>query len=254
MIEPRTVICMKWGTLYPAEYVNVLFNAMKQNLTGDFRFVCLTDDPAGFEDGIESFAIPDIGLNVGHAKIGAWPKLSVFLGDLYGLSGRGLFVDLDTVVLDNMDCFFEVPGPFVALDHAVWTDKTAAPKTMSSIFAFDIGTQNWLVDRFRANRDALVHQYGLEQNYLHGELPDKHYWPQDWIVSFKRHVRRPLLVDRFLGPKRPEAPARVIVFHGDPRPIDLIRPPKGNWDIFPHYGRGSVPWMQDYWRTHGGTI
>ncbi len=44
---------MKWGTLYPADYVNVLYTACRRNLTGDFRFLCLTDDPTGFLPGIE---------------------------------------------------------------------------------------------------------------------------------------------------------------------------------------------------------
>ncbi len=43
----RVVICMKWGTLYSADYVNVLYNAVRAHLEGPFRFVCLTDDPRG---------------------------------------------------------------------------------------------------------------------------------------------------------------------------------------------------------------
>ncbi|RZI92081.1 MAG: glycosyltransferase, partial [Rubrivivax sp.] len=43
----RNVICMKWGTKYGPEYVNRLYAMVRRHLTGDFRFVCLTDDPAG---------------------------------------------------------------------------------------------------------------------------------------------------------------------------------------------------------------
>lgn len=41
MTVNRTVLCMKWGKLYSADYVNVLFNACRQHLAGDFRFLCL---------------------------------------------------------------------------------------------------------------------------------------------------------------------------------------------------------------------
>ena len=41
--------------------MNVLYNAVWANMTGDFRFVCLTDDDSGFVGGIERFPIPDIG-------------------------------------------------------------------------------------------------------------------------------------------------------------------------------------------------
>ena len=62
MLSERVVICMKWGTLYSADYVNVLFNACKANITGDFRFVCLTDNAGGLTNGIEAFPIPDLSL------------------------------------------------------------------------------------------------------------------------------------------------------------------------------------------------
>ena len=254
MSEERVVLCMKWGTLYPAEYVNVLYSAVKKNLAGPFRFVCLTDDATGFEEGIESFPIPDIGLDEWHYYHGAWPKLSVFSDDLYGLTGRCLFIDLDTVVLNRLDDLFDIQGALVALDSAPWRFRNADPRTMSSIFAFDIGKLGWLVENILAKRDALVAKYGIEQDYLHGEVPNITYWPQEWIVSYKYHIRPPLLIDRFRGPKKPEGAARLVAFHGNPRPIDLIRPPKGNWDVFPHYGSGPVRWMQDYWTDNGGKI
>ncbi len=254
MPSSRVVICMKWGTLYPAEYVNVLYNAVKRHLPGPFRFVCLTDDATGFDTGIESFPIPDIGLDEWHYYHGAWPKLSVFSHDLYRLSGRALFVDLDTVIMGDLSGFFALPGAFVALDSAPWRYKNAAPRTGTGIFAFDLGKMGWLVDKIRAERDAMVAKYTIEQDYLHGELPKIAYWPQDWIVSYKYHLRPPLVLDRFTGPKPPKDTVRLVVFHGNPRPIDLIRPPKGNWDVFPHYGKGPVEWMQSYWTENGGKL
>lgn len=57
----RVVLSMKWGKLYPASYVNVLYNACRRNITGDFRFVCLTDDATGLGPEIEACPIPDLG-------------------------------------------------------------------------------------------------------------------------------------------------------------------------------------------------
>ena len=89
---------MKWGTLYSADYVNVLYHAVCDHLEKPFRFVCLMDDATGFVDGIEHFPIPDIGLQKEHWSHGAWPKLSVFSTELYGLKGRVLFIDIDTEI------------------------------------------------------------------------------------------------------------------------------------------------------------
>jgi hypothetical protein len=251
MNPSRVVLCMKWGTLYPAEYVNVLYLACRAHITGDFRFVCLTNETDGLLPEIEVYPIPLIGLDEWHYYDGAWPKIGVFSSDLYGLQGRCLFIDLDTVIWGSLDPLFEVSGPLVAIDNAPWSNE-AGPRTMSSVFAFDIGNLGHVVENLKANRDQLVSMHKLEQEYLHHAVRGIQYWPQEWLVSFKYHLRRPLIVDRFLPPPPPSEGVRFLVFHGRPRPVDLVRPPKGNWDRFPHYGSGVVDWMRDYWLRYGG--
>ena len=97
-------------------------------------------------------------------------------------------------------------------------------------------------------------KHKIEQVYLDHAVDGNAYWPQEWLVSFKYHLRQPLLLDRFLPPKTPAEHVKLVIFHGRPRPLDLVRPPKGNWDRFPHHGSGSVPWMQRYWLKYGGLI
>jgi hypothetical protein len=170
------------------------------------------------------------------------------------LKGRCLFIDLDTVILGSLDAFFEMPGRLVAIDSAPWKHPNVPPRTMSSVFSFELGSLGTVVDDLRRDRDALVARYQIEQDYLHHALQGISYWPQEWMVSFKYHLRQPLLVDRFLPPRRPPATAKMVIFHGRPRPIDLVTPPSGNWDRFPHYGSGSVEWMKSYWSDHGAGL
>lgn len=125
---------------------------------------------------------------------------------------------------------------------------------MSSVFAFDLASLGHVVTKLQADRNRLIALHDIEQEYLHHAVKDIRYWPQDWLVSFKYHLRRPLIVDRFLPPPPPPPGVRFLVFHGRPRPVDLVRPPQGNWDRFPHYGSGSVDWMCDYWSRHGGQL
>jgi len=245
---------MKWGSLYSAEYVNVLYSACRKYITGDFQFVCLTNESEGIRSEVQIHPVPEIGLDEWHYYNGAWPKIAVFLPNLYDLEGRALFIDLDTVLLGNIDALFEVPGPLVAIDNDPWKEKTGQPQTMSSIFAFDLGSLGHLVDQIKADRDVLVKRHTIEQAFLHAAVQDISYWPQEWLVSFKYHLRRPLLVDRILPPKIPSKQARLLIFHGKPRPVDLARPPKGNWDVFPHFGSGAVPWIKSYWEEHGGRV
>jgi hypothetical protein len=251
--EPRVVLCMKWGNLYSPEYVNVLYSAARENLAGDFRFACLTDNSSGIRAEVETYPIPDIGLAKSHYYRGAWPKIAVFSEDLYGLQGKGLFIDLDTVIWGSIDEFFTHSDDLTMLDSAPWRYRNAPPRAGSGIFSFKLGSMSHLAEKLIANRDKIVAQYAIEQNYIFGEASEVSYWPQPWILSYKYHLRPPLLIDRFRGPPPPGDEAKVICFHGRPRPIDLIHPPKGNWDVFPHYGKGQVPWMVEYWTRHGGT-
>ncbi len=248
----RVVICMKWGSLYAPDYVNVLYGAVRRNLGGAFRFVCLTDDASGLRPEVECFPIPDIGLREDLFRIGAWPKISVFSQDLYGLTGRALFIDLDTILCGDIAPFFTHGGRFVAIDEGRWEGR--APSTMSSIFAFDLGTLGHLVDALRRDRDAITGRHGLEQRYLHAAIDGIDYWPDDWLVSYKRHLRRPVPLDRVLPPKAPGPGVRAVVFHGRPRPFDLVRDGAGNRDVFPHHLARPVGWARDYWTGNGGSL
>jgi hypothetical protein len=255
MNPARVVLCMKWGTLYPAEYVNVLYRACKAHISGDFRFVCLTDESEGLLPDVEAYPIPDIGLEHRHYYDGAWPKIGVFSQKLYDLQGRCLFIDLDTIILSNLDAFFTFPGPLVAIDFRTWGDRCSDGFfTGTGVFAFDIGGLSHLCEEIKKSKDEIINRYKIEQNYVHAMSSQIQYWPSEWVISFKRHLRRPLFIDRILSPKSPPPNARILAFHGKPRPIDLIRPPKGNWDIFPHYGSGPVSWMGEYWNRYSNGL
>jgi len=252
----RFICCLKYGTLYPADYVNVLYNASRKAMRGAFRFICLTDRTEGLLPDIEALPIPDVGLAPGEwFKGGVWPKLGIYDRHFHGLKGRVVFIDLDMVVLSDLDAFFDVPGPFVGIDGGPrWgrPGSTAQPELCSALVAYDIGALGDLADRFRADKRGIMGRYRTEQAYTEAELGQIAFWPDDWVISFKRALRQPLLLDLFREPNLPPATAKVLAFHGTPRPADLIGQGKRFWDRFPHMGHGPVSWMVDYWRDNGG--
>lgn len=259
MGQDRVVLCMKWGTLYPSDYVNVLFNACRKNITGDFRFVCLTDDDTGFEEGIETFSIPDIGLSQDqwYTK-GVWPKLALYGADLHGLTGRCLFIDLDMMVVGNLDDMFTFSQGFITVDIGDnWRpggDGSAPRDVGTSVFAFDFGQETQILDQFLADKPAAMRDYLNEQQFVGDHARTMDYWPAEWVISFKRHLRRPMFVDLFLPPQPPGPEVRIVTFHGDPRPITLVPEKAGFWDRPPHMGRGQVKWVADYWLENGGRM
>jgi hypothetical protein len=254
----RVILCMKWGTLYPVDYVNVLYSASRRNLTGAFRFVCLTDDASGLVNGIESYPLPDLPLTPEMRRSGQWAKLGIYKSNLYGLTGRALFIDLDMVVCGSLDGFFERPEPFITTNMGIdWRPNPtgrgeAEPGTC--LFAFDLGQEEQILDRFLANPEAAALEYTIEQAWVGAHASSMAFWPPGWVISFKRHLRQPVGLDLLRPPKPPPHDARVVAFHGRPRPADLLRNDAGFWDRFPHLGHGQVPWMVSYWRENGGRL
>lgn len=259
MADDRVVLCMKWGTLFPADYVNVLFNACREAISGRFRFVCLTDDSEGFVTGIETFPIPDIGLEPDEWYTrGVWPKLALYVADLHGLKGRCLFIDLDMVVLRGLDEMFETGQGYVSTDMGDgWRPggrAGAAKEPGTCVFAFDIGQETQILQAFLADKSSAKLNFQNEQDFAGKHAQTMEFWPEGWVISFKRHLRRAIGVDLFLPPLTPPDSAKIIAFHGDPRPIDLVPARPGFWDRFPHLGHGQVGWVKDYWLEHGGRM
>lgn len=258
MPSERVVLCMKWGTLYPADYVNVLWNACRKSITGPFRFVCLADDAEGFAPGIECFPIPDIGLAPGDWFLpGIWPKLAIYVADLHGLTGRCLFIDLDMMVLGGLDEMFKHGTGFISTDMGpAWENppRLGPGQVATSIFAFDLGQETRILNAFLADPKGAMQRFQNEQDFVGAYASAMGFFPPGWVLSFKRHLRQPIGLDLFMEPKRPPATAKVLAFHGDPRPADLLKQGRNFWDSFPHGGNGQVSWMAQYWVANGGSL
>lgn len=257
MSQDRVVICMKWGTLFPADYVNVLHNACRANISGPFRFVCLTDDSTGLSEGVESFPIPDIGLRPDEWYTrGIWPKLSLFVEDLYGLRGRCLFIDLDMMILGPLDAMFEFGTGVVTTDMGMgWRpggQPGAVQEAGTCVFAFDLGKESHILKAFQADRESAKARFRNEQDFVGFHAKTIGFWPKGWVISFKRHLVRRYGRDLILPPPAPATGPAILAFHGDPRPADLLQ--TGIWGRFPHLGRGPVGWVVDYWTRNGGRL
>ena len=92
------VVCTNWGTKYPKSCTERLYNMVKRNTTKEFDFYVMTDQ--NFYTG----PIKPIELLPGFK--GWWNKLQMFNTDVMG-EGEWLYFDLDVVIVDNIDCFFE---------------------------------------------------------------------------------------------------------------------------------------------------
>ncbi|MGN7726564.1 hypothetical protein ACTJIL_12225 [Luteimonas sp. 22616] len=257
MTAPVNIICMKWGVMYGPEYVNRLHAGVRRHLQRPHRFVCFTDTGEGLDPGIEVMPLPPLGLPEGHNDR-RWQKLAVFGHTLGDLQGSTLFLDLDLVVVDSLEPFFDRPGKFLIIRDAdlfkpKWRRKLVNPERdrflrvigNSSVFRFEIGQQAYILDNFVADPDAATRQYPMSQQYqsaqlaAHGELE---YWPRGWCVSFKNDCVPRFPRNWFADPTLPDG-AKIVVFAGRLKMSEVIA--GGGQRLHRHIG--DVDWLRKAW-------
>ena len=242
MTVNRNIICMKWGDKFGSEYVNRLFRMVEKNLTLEHRFVCFTDNDEGLDPKIEVRSIPEFPIDPCIPDKG-WKKLTVFSEHLADLEGQAMFLDLDIVIRSNINCFFEEKGDFIIIKD--WD----FPKNIignSSVFRFEIGKHQDVLDNFFKIGKDIRNFYKNEQAYLSYEMHRKgilKYWNKDWCVSFKRQCLQKFPMNFFKMPEDPQN-AKIIIFHGRPTPEQAYKGFCGKMGL--RYVKPTV-WLDKYW-------
>lgn len=197
------VACVKWGTLYGAEYVNILHAMLLRHLTVPFKLSCFTDDPAGIGYGIAIRALP------GNLH-GWWNKLWLFNPKAFHAGERVLFLDLDTVILRNIDALARCTQDFVIL-----RDFYRSRGLGSGVMLWRAGAMDHVWNDFVA--DGYPSFSGGDQAYL--EIEAHRTWGHD---IGKNRILQNLFPGMFASFKADcaEGPgeAAVICFHGQPKP------------------------------------
>jgi len=237
------VICMKWGDKYGPEYVNRLYGMVARNLTRDFRFVCFTDDGEGVRDEVEIRPLPSLNLPAGLPERG-WMKLTTFAEFLADLHGTTLFLDLDVVIVDNIDCFFEIDGDFrIAFDKKKAKEKVGN----SSVYRFEIGRHQDVLEYFQDHFEEIRGAVRNEQAYLSNKMNEKgvlQFWPEAWCPSFKYHCVPKFPLNLWKAPEIPHG-AKIVLFHGKPEPEEAARGISGKWYRY----FKPVEWIERFWQA-----
>lgn len=250
MQAPVNVLCLKWGNRYPAVYVNNLHSAVRRHLSRPFRFVCCTEAAQGLAAGIDVVPFPaNPGLKRG------WPdvlvKLLVTQDGFGNLAGPTLFLDLDVIIMDAIDCFFDFqPGKNCIIHNWVNPRKELIGRRPrvgnSSIFRFEAGQSNYIYETFGREmaqaEDLSV--WNTEQAFMTHAMREVHWWPEEWARSYKRHCRPAFPLNLLCTPKPPRD-CRILVFHGRPDPDEAIRGYRG--EKLRHRIK-PAPWIAEHWK------
>jgi hypothetical protein len=247
--KPVNVICMWWrredGTeKFSREYVNRLYRMVEKNLTVPHRFIAFTEDGAGLDAGIDTRPLPPVKLRRGLPER-CWKKLGILSDKIPDFTGPTLFLDLDVVIVDNIDALFAAPGEFLIARDT----KSNNEFGNSSVFRFNAGEHQDILDNFEANFEQIRTEVRHEQANMCREMKKKRimqFWPdEDWAVSFKYRCMLPFPANWFVAPKIPTG-SKIIVFHGRPNNEAAMNGYTAKFGI--RHVR-PVKWIEKYWKN-----
>lgn len=215
-----TVVCWKWGALFPALYVNRLHSMLRRHLHRPFELVCCTDDPTGIESGIRT------------ERITKWqdtPRCRRRL-EQYNrafaarLGSRILSIDLDVVIVDDITPLVDRREPIVC-----WRVGYAGVYSGSFVL-FDFGALHPMYEAFAADPDGYPlltgERNGSDQAMLNYYLRTSgakvgEWTERDGLVTWFGGERYRKLQHHGMGPDRPDPPegARVIVLGSDDKHV-----------------------------------
>lgn len=175
-MTPLTVACVwvQGHVPFSARYVTRLRSMVARHLDRPHRFVCLTDRTKALPE-IETIGIPWTG-----ALKGWWAKITLFTPGKF--TGRVLYLDLDTLIVDALDPIVDYPAPFALIPDAGTFQgkegKAVVKRFNSSVMVWDAGVND---DISTTYTHAIADRLWGDQDRI-GELhPDAAQMPLAWF-------------------------------------------------------------------------
>ena len=220
------------GTKFdPNIHIKQIYNNLGQNCT-DFRLTIFTDQHVDLP-GVRTVRLPDWPISQDPRKLW-WYKIAVF--QPYDWSGPVLYMDLDTIIIRNIDKFWDYePDKFCICQDFNRQFLPDYPVSNSSIMRFTPSTVADLYLKFVENPEKIIRSYRGDQDFITDyfkKRTDSVWWPRNWAMSYKWEILHG--GTRVGGPdvKYPEdylqpnekhvvpKDCSIVVFHGTPDPYE----------------------------------
>ena len=209
-LDHLTVACVKHGTKYGPDYVNRLYAMVRRHLPGNWRFVCLTDNPQGISPEIDIIDISALQTR------GWWTKLALFDPQTPFADQTIFYLDLDTVIVGDLGFIEGLKVGFYILEHAY------TPGYNSSVMLFDRTFAAPVYQRFSSNdTDRLVG----DQDWIEECMPGIDTFPRAPIRLYKS------LEPDITSAELARTGAKIVTFPTEPKPHQV-----------PH------GWVAEHWR------
>lgn len=252
-MTPANIICIKWGTKYPAYYVNRLYAGVQRHLQRPFRFFCMTEVTEGIRPEVEILPLPvepfagAIADTLAESKRkGAYGKISLFKPGLIDATGPILGFDLDVVITGPLDDLIDFAPGKVCMRHDWLAARRGRPDGHGSVFRFDPALHGYLYHDFASDPAMAIREANYSEQKYTSMVAQRHgdfeYFPGDWISSFKRDAMRVPPLNFLLEPAL-SATTRVMCFHGNPKMEEAVEGFAGG------FLRHTKPcsWLREQW-------
>ena len=233
------IVMFKWGTRYPSEEVNIMRAMVDRHLSVPHKVHCVTDDPAGLDEGIVVHPLVDLGVP------GNLRKLQSFSEDFLGLKGEYVVCcDIDMVIVGSLDFLADDPEKdFVIVQN--WK-RGKFSNANSTLYRIKVGTRThlWegiLDDLASDDPKAYSRKKSSDQAWIGRNATSPDYFPEGKVVSYKFHCNARAwklfgtkgaklgLTTAHFGKARAPEGASVVSFHGEPSPRDVKNGRWGHW-------------------------
>ncbi len=214
----QTIVCMKWGTRYNHYYVNNLYNSIQKHTKNKTQLICFTDDSKNIDKNVICVPLPEIKIPK-QLSFTPWRKLSIWKYPLNDLTGDILFLDLDLVITNNLDKFFQhKPGEYCVIEN--WT-QIGKKIGNTSCFRFPVKKYKHILEDFEKNSLEIFKKFNIEQVYISNVIKKQNFWPRKWCQSFK-HNLLPKWPNRIWESASLPKDTSIVAFTGKPDPEDVL--------------------------------
>ena len=224
-MNTRNLVCVHWGEAYTPDYVLNLYKGAQRWTRKPFTFHVYTDNAKQHPQnlGWVFHHLPNLELDAP----GWWYKMYIF----NELNGTNLYIDLDTVIINNLDKFWDhQPGDFLICQDFNRKFVKHFHHVNSSVMRWEDDQLARVYNEFVADPHKLAKQYRGDQDVIDHLIKDRVYWPHDWAMSWRWELYRGGIDKPGAEPKgerdiiaRPDT--SIMVFHGSPKPheVDIAR-------------------------------
>lgn len=216
------VVLVRWGSKYGPPYVQRLLRDIATYLSYPYETHLFTDDPS----------CPAIAGLVDHTHLlrpglhGWWNKLAMF-GNVFPPGARVLYFDLDVIIMGDLSPIVACADPFVMISNFGPNRPQSLHNSSVMLWTPSVFTRQ-VVDLYEPEVAKKLHG---DQCWLWRVMRDGiSNFPKGLVVSYKYDCRRAV----------PHS-ASVVVFHGDPKPIDASPWWANRW----RYGPNREEWPQE---------